>query len=1589
VKDINKRIAALSPEQRALFEMRLRQKNLQVKKSTSISKRTASDILYLSLTQERLWLLHQLQPDTPLYNESSLLRFTGVLNSLALENSINEIIKRHEILRTSFQIVDEQTLQVIDPNLTFTLTTVKLQSYSEAKVNQILTEKARQPFDLSQAPLFRGTLIHLSEQEHILLLTKHHIISDGWSWQIFYRELAALYQGFCQDIPATLPELPIQYADFALWQRQYLNDKSHQLTYWKQQLKDAPPILNLPTDYPRPAQQSFQGARATIVIPQAMGYTPLKANADALKSFSQQEGVTLFMVLLAAFKTLLYRYTGQTDLLVGTPVANRTHSEIENLLGCFVNTLVLRTDMSGEPSFRELVKRVRDTALAAYSHQDFPFEQLVKELQPERTLSHTPLFQVMFVFQDAPMLALQLPNLTLAPLMVDNGTAKFDLTLYVEDTKQGLIGFLEYNSELFHTDTINRMVGHFQTLLESIVANCDRSVAKLPLLTLQEQTQLLTNSHSINTDYPAELCLHELFEQQVEKTPDAVAVVFENQQLTYAQLNIKANQLAHHLQNVGVQPETLVGICMERSLEMVIGILAILKVGAAYVPLDPTYPTERLHFVLEDAQLKFILTQQKQSHKLSNDKTQLICLDTDGEIIAQQSRDNPNSQVIPASLAYIIYTSGSTGKPKGVLVNHANVVRLFAATDAWFKFNQQDVWTLFHSVAFDFSVWEIWGALLHGGRLVVVPYEVSRSPQAFYELLAQQQVTVLNQTPSAFRQLIQVDESVAAAEKLRHIRYVIFGGEALELQTLQPWFEQYGDKSPQLVNMYGITETTVHVTYCPLTCADVTQAQGSVIGRPIRDLQVYLLDQHQQLVPVGVPGEMYIGGAGLARGYLNRPELTQQKFISHPFALGTRLYRSGDLARYLPNGQLEYLGRIDNQVKIRGFRIELGEIEAILTQHPLIREAVLVAREDVHGDQRLVAYIVTKLDANITQTELRNYLQQHLPEYMIPAAFVLLDNLPLTPNGKVDRRALPAPEQTRPELEQTFVAPRSPTEEMLAGIWVKILGIEQVGINDNFFDLGGHSLLATQVISQVRKAFGLEIPLRNLFASPTVAKLAKHIDMTMKAKPELNSVPSLEPADRNQELPLSFSQQRLWFIHQLDPGSTAYNGSDLVRLQGKLNVGALEESINEVVRRHEVLRTCFAVVEGRPIQKIIYELRIPLPIVDLQHLPVIAREQEVQRLETENAQQPFDLTQIPLLRLVLLRLTQEEHILLVTMHHIISDAWSAGVFIGEVSALYEAFSTGKPSLLPELPIQYADYAIWQQQWLQGERLDTQLTYWKQQLENAKTILELPTDKPRTQLQTSLGKKYSFTISSTLSNNLKSLSQQEGVTLFMTLLAAFNTLLYHYTKQEDILVGSPIANRNYSELEGLIGFFVNTLVLRTNLSHNPSFKELLQQVRETALGAYAHQDLPFEKLVSELQPERTLNHSPLFQVWFVLQNAPKSNLELEGLKLTILESEGNMVRHDLKLQLTETQEGLQGFFEYKTDLFQATTIARMAVVLETLLTTVVEQPDISLEQLIKLLQETEKEQQIIQNKELQQARIQKLGKVERKAITGKN
>ncbi|KAB8332627.1 non-ribosomal peptide synthetase [Scytonema tolypothrichoides VB-61278] len=1575
--EILKRRSKLSPMQREILEKRLRGEVNCHSRLEIIPKRSQTSPTPLSFAQQRLWFLHQLEPSSPHYSELACLRLTGALKIDALEQSLNDIVQRHEALRTTFEIVEEQAVQVIHPTITVALPVVELHLMSEAvrqaQIEQLTTEIAQKPFDLASGPLLRAMLLQTGVQEHVLLFAIHHIAVDGWSIGVLIRELVALYEAKSCEKTFPLPELPIQYADYAIWQRQWMQGELQktQLSYWKQQLAGAS-TLALPTDRPRPPVQSFRGAVTCFKL------SPTLTNT--LRSLSNREGVTLFMTLLAAFQTLLYRYTGQEDICVGSPIANRNQTEIQGLIGFFVNTLVLRTHLSGNPSFLELLGRVREVCIGAYANADIPLEQLVEELHPERNLNQTPLFQVMFGLLEDTQKDLTLPGLTLSWLPIHTQTARFDLTLQVVDGESELRGSLEYNTDLFNAETITRMVEHFRTMLSGIVTNPQARLSDLPVLTAAQLHQQVVEWNDTSTNYPTDVCIHQLFEAQVERTPDALAVVYEDQQLTYCELNARANQLAHYLRKLGVGPEVLVGICVERSLSMIIGLLGILKAGGAYVPLDPTYPQERLAFILEDAQVPVLLTQQQLVEVMPQHKAKIICLDTDWQTIVQQSQENLFREIATNNLAYVIYTSGSTGKPKGVQIPHSALSNFLHAMRQTPGLSAQDTLLAVTTYSFDIAALELFLPIIVGARLVVVSREIASDGAQLSTKLTDSNATVMQATPATWQLLL------AAGWGGNHQLKILCGGEALPGQLAN----QLLKRCDSLWNMYGPTETTIWSAAC------LVEKDSSIvpISHPIANTQFYILDQYRQLVPVGVRGELHIGGNGLARGYLNRPELTAEKFIPNPFSeqLATRLYKTGDLARYSPSGEIEYLGRIDHQVKVRGFRIELGEIEAHLRQHPKVRETVVVVRSDSVDSQRIVAYVVPHSGQTLTITELRDFLESKLPNYMVPAAFVMLEALPLTPNGKIDRHALPTPDKARPDSEAA-VAARNPFEELLTGIWKQIFGVEQVGIHDNFFELGGHSLLATQVMSRVRDTLQLEVPLRYLFEAPTIAGLAKSIETARLTKQGLQA-PPVERVSRDRNLPLSFAQQRLWFLHQLDPNSTAYNGSSAVLLQGALNVAALEKSINEIVRRHEVLRTCFAVVEEQAVQRISSELMMPLSIVDLQNLLQNERETEVRRLGRTDAQQPFDLTQAPLMRLTLLRLGTEEHILLVTMHHIISDGWSAGVFIHEISALYEAFATGKPSLrhatltpLPELSIQYVDFAVWQRQWLQGEILDTQLSYWKKQLEGAKTVLELPTDRPRSTLQTSKGTKHAFALSPTLSGSLKSLSQQQGVTLFMTLLAAFNTLLYCYTRQEDILIGTPIANRNRPEIEGLIGFFVNTLVLRTDLSNNPSFIELLQRVREVTLGAYTHQDLPFEKLVAELQLERNFNHTPLFQVWFVLQNAPMSALELSGLKLSFLEVQSSMVRHDLKLDLSETPKGLKGFFEYKIDLFNATTIAQMVGLFEILLATVVEQPDIKLTNLVEILKEVEKQQQIIKNQELKQERSHQLGQVKRQAITG--
>ncbi len=1244
----------------------------------------------LSLSQRGLWFLDQLEQGGTTYVLPAAFRLTGRLHDKAHQRALDEIVRRHEALRVTFSVVEGEPVQVLAPALSPAVPRVDLRALPgrrrETEALRLAEADSRRPFNLRSGPLLRVTLLRLADDEHAVLFAMHHIVSDAWSLGVLVRELATLYAAYAGGRPSPLPELPLQYLDYVEWQRDALTGDllDTQLAYWRERLEGAP-ALDLSTDRRRPLIQGSRGASVVQELPAGV--------AGGVRALCRRHGTTVFMTLLAAFEALLHRYTGQDDLVVGTTIANRRHSELEGLIGLFVNTLALRADLSGDPPFRELLARVRRSTLEAYAHQDLPFERLVGELGGKRDLSRSPLFQVLFQVQNAPASSLDLPGLTLSPLEMANETTTFDLVVSAWDTPQVLAISWKLNVDLFDVSRVERMAGHFATLLAGVVADEERRLSELPLLTGSERHQILVEwGAPVLPVLEEAFCLHERFEARAAATPEADAVTFGGERMSYGELNRRANRLAHHLRALGIGPGSLVGLCLERSLDTVAAILGVLKAGGAYLPLDPAYPPERLAFALEDSRAAVLVTETRLAPVLPGQlDARTVLLDgVDVERIGREREDNPGARTAPEDPAYVIYTSGSTGRPKGVLVSHANVARLFTSTDGWFGFGPDDVWTLFHSYSFDFSVWEIWGALLYGGRLVVVPYAVSRSPEDFLALLRRERVTVLNQTPSAFYQLARTEERAPAQSDLS-LRLVVFGGEALEIGNLRPWFERYGDRRPRLVNMYGITETTVHVTGRPLRTEDLETAGRSVIGCPIPDLRLRVLDPWLQPVPIGVPGEVYVGGAGVAAGYLGRPELTAERFLPDPSgAAGERLYRTGDLAVYLPDGDLEYLGRIDHQVKVRGFRIELGEIEAALAAHPAVQEAVVAAHGEDGAERRLVAYVVPRPAAGITLSEARELLARTLPDHMLPAALVTLDRLPLTPSGKVDRRALPAPAGDRTGLGREYAAPRTELERSLVDLWREVLRIDRVGLHDDFFEMGGNSISAALAANRLQEELGAGVPVVAFFEAPTPAALAAWLLRSGTAHEAEETASGPIPADdwrHGGTAPASFAQERLWFLDQLEPGTATYNIPTAVRLTGALDPAALRLALEEIARRHATLRTTFTSVDGQPFQVIAPALPFALPAVELTGLPPAEREAEARKAALAEARRPFDLTRGPLVRAALLRLAPEEHAALFTMHHIVSDGWSMGILVREMAALYAAFLRSEPSPLPEPPIQ--------------------------------------------------------------------------------------------------------------------------------------------------------------------------------------------------------------------------------------------------------------------------------------------------------------
>ncbi|HEX9935824.1 MAG TPA: amino acid adenylation domain-containing protein, partial [Longimicrobium sp.] len=1524
----------LSAAKRALVEARLRGQG----RSTGIVPRVHRDGAPLSFAQERLWFLDRLEPGSATYNVSLARRLGGALDARALERSLGEIVRRHEALRTTFREVDGSPVQVIAPFGGFTLRFDDLSALGDAdrevEVRRRATEEAMRPFDLTAGPLFRAALLRLGDEDHVLLLSMHHIVSDGWSMGVFFRELSALYAAYREGRESPLPELGVQYADYAAWQREHLRGDvlARQLSYWRERLAGAPELVELPTDRPRPAVQTFRGASERIELPGEL--------LERLRALGRSEGATLFVVVLSVFQLLLSKYSGSDDVVVGSPIAGRTRKEVAGLIGFFVNTLVLRTDLWGDPSFRELLRRVREVTLGAYEHQELPFEKLVAELQPERSLGHSPLFQVAFTLDDAQDTGGGLAGLSAQGVAREEEATELDLLLGLTAGPDGLRGALIYSTDVWEATTVRRLVGHFTHLVEQAAACPDARLSRVTLLTRAERRQVVEEWSRAPAEHPvvppAGACIHELFAARAERTPEALAVVCGEDALTCRELDARANRLARRLVGLGAGPEVRVGVCLERSAESVVAMLAVFKAGATYLPLDPAYPADRLAYMLADSGARVLVTQASLRGLLPAEGVRTVRVDADAAEVAGEPDGAPRTVVVPENAAYVIYTSGSTGRPKGVVVTHASAanllpraVRTFGAAPG--KRVLQTV-----SPSFDASLLEVFVALLSGATLHVADREVVLSPERLCALLREREIGVWVSTPALLDSLPEADFPA--------LRMISTGGERCSAETAARW-----SAGRRLMNMYGPTETTIYTT--AHECAPGV-AEAPPIGRPVEGARAYVLDAWGQPVPAGVPGELHVGGAGVARGYLGRPGLTAERFVPDPFGgeAGGRLYRTGDRARWRADGELEFLGRTDAQVKIRGIRIEPGEVERRLLEHPGVREAVVVAREapsGVAGDRRLVGYVVAAAGEAVSPAALREHLRARLPEHMVPSAIVELESLPLTPSGKLDRKALPAPEHGTGEAE--YVAPRTPVEEVLAGIWAEVLRLERVGVEDGFFALGGHSLLATRVVSRVRELFGVELPLRALFERPTVAELAGRVE-EMRRAGEGAALPPLVPVAREAPLPLSFAQERLWFLQQMEPEGAGYNMPWSGRLRGSLDASALERALGALRERHEALRTTFRPVEQGAVQVVHPAAPARLPVLDLTGLAPEAREPEARRLAREDAERPFDLERGPLLRATLMRLADEEHVLLLTMHHIVSDGWSMGVLFRELFTLYEWFAqpsgAARPaSPLPPLAVQYADFAVWQRGWLRGDVLQRQLDWWRERLGGAPPALELPTDRPRPAVASSRGASHAFRLPADVTRGLRSLARREGATLYMVTHAALDLLLSRWSGQDDLVVGSPIAGRTQVGTEGLIGFFVNTLALRIDLSGDPSFQELVRRVRETALGAYAHQELPFERLVEEVAPERGLSHTPLFQVMFQLQNVGfGEGPGVAGLRLEPFGGEIRTVRFDLELDVREVGEELFGSLRFRTDLFDAATIARFAAQFRAVLAAAVASPE---------------------------------------------
>jgi amino acid adenylation domain-containing protein len=1640
MESIDSRIARLSAEQRALLEKKLMARAAASEANGAIPRGDSHGPYPLSFAQRAIWFVDQLKPGSPVYNVCKAFRIEGPLSVEALRSALDGVIARHESLRTLVKVDNGHPTQVVLSEPKDVLTIDDLSTVPENdrddRVNRLIDEAARTPFDLSTGPLVRANLLVLNPRNCVLIVNIHHIVCDEWSLRVYFRELGVLYRRAVGRDAPPLPESPIQLGDFSVWQRRQAEagQFDDELKYWGRQLDSAPAVLEIPADRRRPATPSFKGGTERFsVSPEAV---------QAIRELSRSEGVTLFVAALSVFKVLLMRLSGQNDLVVGTPIASRDRPELESAIGVLLNTLPLRTNMGDDPTFRQLLHRVQETTLDALSHKHIPIEKLAEE----GSLQTIRPFDAVFALQNELPPAPSLAGLHVEPMAVGNGTAKFDISLAMREMDDGLSGAIEYNTDLFDAATIQRMIVLFQTLLRSVAANPDQRVSRLPILSEGERTRLLVEWSGSEAEPLGGGCLHELVEQQVRRTPNAEALVFENERLSYNEMNRRANRLARHLRSKGMGPETLVGVCLERSNEMAIGLLAVLKAGGAYVPLDPGYPKQRLSFMLDDSAAKLLLTQRKLLSDLPEFDALAVFIDADRDQIARESGENLDIPTSAERLAYVMYTSGSTGRPNGVAVEHRGVAALIEWARRSFSSEQLAGMLFSTSISFDPSVLELFVPLSCGGKAIVVE-NVLHLPDA----PAADEITFVSTVPSAMNEL--VDASGVPAP----VKVIKLGGEALSAALAEKCYER--TQAEAVINFYGATECSIDSTYARI---DRDDDRPPPIGQPFPGTCTYILDDNLEPVPIGTPGELYLGGVGVARGYHNRPDITAQRFVPDPHSEKpqARMYKTGDRSRFRSDSAIEFLGRLDDQVKIRGFRIELGEVESALAGHPAVQECAAAVKVDHMGDERIVAYFTVANGAKASTSDLADRARRLLPAQMTPAVFVETDRLPRMPNGKIDRKALPDPDRSasgptvddsqveegvlqslgriwadaigvesagpgdnffnlgghsisairvvarireefgveipigdffaaesladlaswlerdkwvaetetlpndsearveqrastpraRPDSKNEFVAPRNDLERHVADIWEDLLNVAPIGAFDNFFDLGGHSLRAMALAARIEEEFKVRTPVRVLFETSTLAELAERIDTAEPISNDESIQAAGNRAVKARESPMSFAQQRLWFLDRLEPNQAIYNVPYAVSMKGPLNVDGLRFALDRIVQRHESLRTVFAYRTGAAVQIVLESLDLPIASTDLTEKEEADRERRASEMLSVEASRTFDLERGPLIRALLIKLGDLEHVFMLTMHHIVSDGWSLAVLNRELSILYSAFLEGQSDPLAGLKIQYADYAAWQRDWMAGDVLRKDLAYWKKQLAGPPATLELPTDNARPRRKSYRGARFYVDLSKTLSDSFDRMCRQASVTHYMGLLAAYDVLLSQWCGQTDVVVGSPIAGRDRAETQSLIGFFVNTLVMRTDLSGDPTFSDLLQRVRRTAVEAYAHQGLPFEKLVEELHPERNTSRSPIFQVMFAVQDGAARRMTLPGLEIEPISVETGTTKFDLSVSLSNTKRGLVGSWRYDADLFDKSTIHRLADGFSTLLEKIVTDPHQPLSQL---------------------------------------